>query len=81
MMSTKGAGAMSLFISRLAFIPSAMVVLRFTRYASNVTAHYLSSLDRRVIFGWDKHMAGDQSLLQTRIRKQRCHFYPKLTAA
>lgn len=62
MMPSKGAGRTSLFVFRLALIQSAKVVLHLTQYASNVAAHYLSSWDRRVTFGWDKYTAGDQLL-------------------
>lgn len=73
MIPSNGAGRTSLFISRPALIQSAVVVLRLTRYAP-FTAHYLSSRDRRVTFGWDKYTAvGSISLLQIRIRKRRCH--------
>lgn len=62
MMPSKGAGGVSLFVSRLALIQSAVVVLHLTQYASHVTAHYLSSWDRRVTFGWDKYTAGVELL-------------------
>lgn len=55
MMSKKGAGLTSLFVSRLALILSAVVVIRPARLRSSVTAHYLSSLDRRVILVWDRY--------------------------
>lgn len=48
----------SIVVSRLALIQSAVVITPSQLGTPHVTTHYLSSLDRRVIFGWDNTWQG-----------------------